>query len=198
MQDHPAEGTVAVNADGSLTYSPSLDFDGADAFTYLAIDPRGVNAPATVTITGPRFRPLNDDRQDADVISGASGSVTGTNVGATSSDGEFHSYSIWFRWTAPVDGVFAFDTCGSDFESDLGVLAPGSPDEMDEQNVTPSSAPIRSPSAPARESASSSERSPAPSTMSPSADSGRTPRATWCCPGSNGPRPPTTISLTPR
>jgi hypothetical protein len=47
----PANGTVALNADGSLLYRPRSGFAGADTFTYTANDGQAASAPATVTIT---------------------------------------------------------------------------------------------------------------------------------------------------
>ena len=40
----PAHGTLALNADGSFTYTPAANFNGSDSFTYQASD-------------GPRSRP---------------------------------------------------------------------------------------------------------------------------------------------
>lgn len=31
--------------------------------------------------------------------------------------GEFNSHTVWFRWTAPVDGSFQFSTCGSNYDT---------------------------------------------------------------------------------
>lgn len=44
-------GTYALLADGSLTYTPALDFSGPDTFTYTATDGLLTSSPATVTIT---------------------------------------------------------------------------------------------------------------------------------------------------
>ena len=46
-----ANGTLTLNADGSFTYAPNLNFWGTDTFTYQANDGHGNSAPATVTIT---------------------------------------------------------------------------------------------------------------------------------------------------
>ncbi len=46
----PANGTLTLNPDGSFTYTPNLDFVGADRFTYAAADGRGGNGISTVTI----------------------------------------------------------------------------------------------------------------------------------------------------
>src|SRR5207245_1910308 len=43
-------GTVAINGDGSVTYSPPMSFNGTDTFTYTVSDGRGGTASATVTV----------------------------------------------------------------------------------------------------------------------------------------------------
>ncbi|MCI0359598.1 MAG: cadherin-like domain-containing protein, partial [Planctomycetaceae bacterium] len=53
----PANGTLALNADGSFTYIPTADFTGSDSFTYTATDGAGVSNVATVNIT---IDPVND------------------------------------------------------------------------------------------------------------------------------------------
>ena len=47
----PSDGSLVLSADGSFTYTPDLDFNGADSFTYSANDGNGGTASATVTIT---------------------------------------------------------------------------------------------------------------------------------------------------
>lgn len=73
-------------------------------------------------------RPANDNFVDAQIISGYSGSVTGSNVGATKEPCEPNHYynipggaSVWYRWTAPASGNATFDTFGSDFDTILAV-----------------------------------------------------------------------------
>src|SRR5262245_34756165 len=47
----PANGSLALNSDGSFTYSPSAGFIGLDSFTYRARDASGAESlPAVVTI----------------------------------------------------------------------------------------------------------------------------------------------------
>jgi VCBS repeat-containing protein len=46
----PANGTLALNADGTLTYTPNADFNGTDSFTYVANDGTKDSNVATVTI----------------------------------------------------------------------------------------------------------------------------------------------------
>ena len=71
--------------------------------------------------------PANDDFANAQVITGATGSVNGTNIGATKELGEpdhagnAGGHSIWYTWTAPADGNVAFRTAGSSFDTLLAV-----------------------------------------------------------------------------
>ena len=76
------------------------------------------------TTTGP----ANDDFSKASTISGKSGSVTGSNVDATSESGEplLSSYSsakttVWWKWTAPSSGDVQIDTIGSSFDTQMGI-----------------------------------------------------------------------------
>ncbi len=43
-------GTVVVNNDGTITYTPAYGFFGSDSFSYTVTDPAGLTATATVTI----------------------------------------------------------------------------------------------------------------------------------------------------
>ncbi len=47
----PAHGRLAINGDGTLTYTPDAGFSGEDAFTYTVTDGRGERASAEVRIT---------------------------------------------------------------------------------------------------------------------------------------------------
>lgn len=47
----PTNGTLVLNADGSFTYTPSPNFFGTDAFTYVANDGTSDSNVATVTLT---------------------------------------------------------------------------------------------------------------------------------------------------
>jgi glutamyl endopeptidase len=69
--------------------------------------------------------PSNDTFAGGATLSGASGTTSGTTVGATKELGEprHHSavggHSIWFRWTAPTAGTLTVDTFGSGFDTVL-------------------------------------------------------------------------------
>ena len=70
--------------------------------------------------------PANDDFANAQVLTGANGTTSGTNVDATGETGEPANHaaeccdpdlgdaSVWYKWTAPSSGVFAFDTFVTD------------------------------------------------------------------------------------
>src|SRR5262249_12097892 len=47
----PAHGTLTLNANGSFTYTPAADFNGADTFSYRASAAALDSAPAMVAIT---------------------------------------------------------------------------------------------------------------------------------------------------
>lgn len=71
--------------------------------------------------------PANDRFADAVALVGSSGSIAGTNVGATLEPGEPdhfgspRSASVWYRYTATVDGALSTDTFGSSFDTVLAV-----------------------------------------------------------------------------
>jgi len=53
----PTNGTVALNANGSFTYTPNADYNGSDSFNYTISDGQGGTDTATVAIT---VTPVND------------------------------------------------------------------------------------------------------------------------------------------
>ena len=65
LVDDVANGTLTLNVDGSLAYTPAADFFGADSFTYLAADnsaaPPGPLQSDTVTVMID-VTPVNDHR----------------------------------------------------------------------------------------------------------------------------------------
>ena len=72
--------------------------------------------------------PANDNFANATVISGSSGTVSGSNVGATVQSGEpllqTYSYAnntVWWAWTAPASGTVVFSTSGTGFDTVMGI-----------------------------------------------------------------------------
>ena len=79
---------------------------------------------------GWRLPPPNDAFAAPQTISGGTGSAFGTTRGATAEPGEpSHdddgfwppSHSVWFAWTAPSSGAFAFDLVGGDIDGYVAV-----------------------------------------------------------------------------
>jgi hypothetical protein len=52
-----AHGTLTLQPDGSLSYTPAKDYSGMDVFSYAASDGSRMSAPAIVAIT---VTPVND------------------------------------------------------------------------------------------------------------------------------------------
>jgi large repetitive protein len=46
-----AHGTVVVNTDGTVTYTPAADYNGVDSFSYVVRDPSGATSTAVVSLT---------------------------------------------------------------------------------------------------------------------------------------------------
>uniref|UniRef100_UPI002FCDDD45 Ig-like domain-containing protein n=1 Tax=Massilia sp. S19_KUP03_FR1 TaxID=3025503 RepID=UPI002FCDDD45 len=90
----PAHGTVLIAADGSFTYTPDANYNGADSFTYRVVDADGGVATATVSLT---IAAVNDVPQAAPLAdhSDTTGVAVSFNAGAAFSDvdGDTLSYS---------------------------------------------------------------------------------------------------------
>ena len=91
-------------------------FAEADEIYHVRVSDHG-NAsrkPGKLTLSwaqGPR--PANDDFADAVALEGSEGEMAGTNVAATIQPGEWlgnFTASVWYRWTAPGNGVYWFET----------------------------------------------------------------------------------------
>ncbi len=82
--------------------------------------------------------PANDAFAAAQVISGNSGTVNGSNVGATKEVNEPNhatnpgGKSVWYQWTAPSTGAWQFETVGSSFDTLLAVYTGTSLDFLTE------------------------------------------------------------------
>jgi uncharacterized repeat protein (TIGR01451 family) len=80
----PANGSVVVNGDNTITYTPDTDFNGTDTFDYTISDGNGGTDTATVTITVASVNDAPAAADDSD-ITGEDVPVT-TNVVANDSD----------------------------------------------------------------------------------------------------------------
>jgi len=68
-------GSVAINADDTVTYTPDADFNGTDTFTYTASDGLGGTDTATVTVTVNPVIDISIAPLDANKAEGDSGAT---------------------------------------------------------------------------------------------------------------------------
>ncbi|MBI5965682.1 MAG: tandem-95 repeat protein [Chloroflexi bacterium] len=95
-------GSLALNPDGSFTYTPDANYNGSDSFTYKANDGSLDSSEATVTIT---INPVND----APVANGTSVNVdedafVGITLTGSDVDGDTLSFNVV---TAPANGALS-------------------------------------------------------------------------------------------
>jgi hypothetical protein len=101
----------------------SLSFNATNGTTYwIAVDGKnGACGHISLTVGA------NDMFANAELITGPSAQVGGTNIGATKESGEpdhggeSGGQSVWWKWVAPATRWVTIDRSGSDFNSDLGV-----------------------------------------------------------------------------
>ena len=71
--------------------------------------------------------PANDNFSAAEAVTGRSGTVTGSNIGATkeigepSHAGDLGGASVWYSWAPPRDATVTVDTSGSEFDTLLAI-----------------------------------------------------------------------------
>jgi PASTA domain len=121
---------VASNDDACGTKS-RVSFPASAGVTYrIAID--GVHAATGAASLDLRLAPANDDFAASTAISGDTGSVDGTNLGASRETGEpdYLYTSVWYRWTAPSSAPATFETCGAAFDTILVVFTGDALDSM--------------------------------------------------------------------
>jgi hypothetical protein len=96
---------------------------GTHTFAVRATDTAGNTDPSPATRTWTvSLAPANDLFANAVPIASSTGSVTGTNVGATREAGEpshagVGGRSVWYRWRAPATRSITFETVGSSFNT---------------------------------------------------------------------------------
>ena len=96
----PANGSVVINEDNTLTYTPDENFNGEDTFEYTISDGKGGTDTATVSITvNPAVDfPTTDDKS----VSGNEDNDIPITLSGDDSDGTVVKFTIN---TLPADGV---------------------------------------------------------------------------------------------
>ncbi len=116
--DHPDESGQTVTA---VMNSHVSDIDGL-----MGDDISGAQA----LYGAPGFTPPNDSFAKATVLAlgaGNTATVTGTNIAASREPGEPNhadapqGHSVWWKWTAPLNGAATITTLGSDFDTVLAI-----------------------------------------------------------------------------
>jgi CSLREA domain-containing protein len=119
---------VSAGSDSGTTPSVQLSVTAGTTY-YVQIGLGSVDATAGPFTLSWTLGPTNDDFVNRIQLSGASGSTTGTNVGATTEPSEplaltaaTTGKTVWWEWTAPSTGTFEFDTVGTGFDTVLGIF----------------------------------------------------------------------------
>ena len=86
----PANGTAAINADQTVSYTPGTGYTGTDSFQYTITDSASRTASATVTVTVRNAAPVAGD----DVATTPAGSAVSIAVLANDSDPDGHALTI--------------------------------------------------------------------------------------------------------
>ncbi|RVT39914.1 Ig-like domain-containing protein, partial [Sphingobium algorifonticola] len=105
-----ANGSLALNANGSFVYTPNANFNGSDSFTYQLSDGTASVGPVTVTlnVTAVNDAPnANNDSASGNEDSAISGSVLGND---TDIDGVALTTSLL---NAPTNGTVVLNANGS-------------------------------------------------------------------------------------
>src|SRR5262249_47969884 len=110
----PAHGALTLNADGSFTYTPNANYNGADTFTYKANDGSLDSNVATVTLA---ITPVND----APVVSvGPNQPVNeGPTVAFTSTASDVDGDTLSYLWNFG-DGATATNATPTHLYADNG------------------------------------------------------------------------------
>ena len=123
----PGNGTLALNADGSFTYTPDSDFNGIDSFIYYANDGSADSNTATVNITVDAVNDppvANDDAYSADEDTPLS--VAAPGVLDNDTDPEADALTA-ILVTGPSDGTLTLNADGSfDYTPDADFSGPDS------------------------------------------------------------------------
>ncbi|KAA0077324.1 tandem-95 repeat protein, partial [Mycolicibacterium sp. P9-64] len=108
-----AHGSVALNADGTFTYTPTANYNGTDSFTYRTTDGTATSNLATVTITITAVNDAPVATNDSYNL-GANGSVTVPATGVLANDTDVESSPLTaVLVTGPAHGTLNLNADGS-------------------------------------------------------------------------------------
>lgn len=114
---NPASGSVVVNANNTITYTPNADYNGADSFTYQVNDGQGGTSSATVSLTvnSVNDAPLaSDDSFSGTEDSVVTGNLLVNNGSGADSDSDGGTLSVTAGTFATANGSVTI-TANGDF-----------------------------------------------------------------------------------
>ncbi len=107
----PLRGTVVNNGDGTFTYTPGANLNGADSFTYTISDGQGGNDTATVNVT---VTPVNDNPVASDdTVVTQLDTALDINVLANDADADLSDTPTIQSFTQGVNGAVVDNGDGS-------------------------------------------------------------------------------------
>ncbi len=108
----PSRGTLTLNTDGSFTYTPALNFNGVDTFTYTASDGAVTTSATTVTITVASVNDLPVAGNDAyTTVRGSALTIAAPGVLANDSDVDGTLTAVLV--SGPANGTLTLGSNGS-------------------------------------------------------------------------------------
>jgi sugar lactone lactonase YvrE len=120
-----ANGVNIANATNATLFLNTVGVTNAVTYDYIVTSAYGSATSQVATLTV--VVPSNDAFANAIALSGTNFAVTASNVGATKEPGEPNhagnvgGHSVWWAWTAPVDGTMTLNTLGSSYDTLLAV-----------------------------------------------------------------------------
>ncbi|MDM8537731.1 hypothetical protein QUF70_13320, partial [Desulfobacterales bacterium HSG17] len=126
-------------ADQNTDGSSKITFDTqADTQYYIAVDGWNKSEGNIILNWKTEFPLINDNFSDALMLTGISGRTTGSNIlcskehGEPAHAGDLGGASIWWKWIAPENGSYVFNTEGTEFISLVAVYTGSSIDSLTE------------------------------------------------------------------
>lgn len=122
---------IGSSDDITAEYNPQSEvfFTAVAGTTYrIAVDGFSNSVGTTVININPAS---NDDVDEPVLLTGSSGTVTGSNVGCSkhlyepAHASDVGGNSVWYQWTAPKNGPVEFNTANSTFNTTLAVYTGG-------------------------------------------------------------------------
>jgi VCBS repeat-containing protein len=115
--NQPASGTAVVNADNTVTYTPTADFNGEDSFTYTVSDGKGGSDTATVVVT---VAAVNDAPVAVnDAATTNAGTAVTVSVLNNDSDVDGDNLSV-SAVTSPANGTVTFSATSVTYTPNAG------------------------------------------------------------------------------